>query len=198
MSWNSGAVRLFGYTPEEVLGRSISLLVPSDRQDEVPTILERIKRGEHIATFETVRRRKDATTLTVALTISPIRDAAGRLVGTSTIARDVTERRRIEEAARKSAALEAVKRLANAAAHEINNPLAVIFGNIELVERGLEPGSYSRSRLQKALESGETIHEIVARMQRITRLAVIDQPPHLPELLDLWKLDHETPVRGPH
>jgi PAS domain S-box-containing protein len=184
-SWNPGAAALYGYDPVEVVGRSISFLAPPDRRDEVSAIIARMERGEHVAPFETTHQKKDGTDVTVALTISPIEDTAGRLVGACTIARDVTERARLEEAARNRAALDAVKRLANTAAHEINNPLAVIFGNIELVEKRLEPGSYSRARLRRALESGEAIHQTVTRMQQITRLEVIDQPAHLPEVLDL-------------
>jgi PAS domain S-box-containing protein len=186
-SWNPGAARLFGYEAAEVVGRSLALLAPRDRGAEAAAILERLERGEHVPPAETVCTRKDGRDLIVALTISPIRDGAGRVVGASTIARDVTEQKRLEEAARDRAALDAVIRLANTAAHEINNPLAVLFGNVELVESRLEPGSYVRTRLRKALESGEAIYQVLARMQRISRLEVVDHPPHLPKLLDLRK-----------
>ena len=95
-SWNAGAERLFGYTAKEAIGQHISLIIPANRRDEETTILERIRRGEPIDHFDTVRARKDGTTLDISLTISPVRDAAGKIVGASKIARDFTERKRIE------------------------------------------------------------------------------------------------------
>ena len=97
-SWNNSAEHLFGYAAEEAIGQHITLIVPRDRQHEEAMILERIGRGERVDHFETVRVRKDGTTLDISLTISPIRDAAGRVVGASKVARDVTERKRVERA----------------------------------------------------------------------------------------------------
>ena len=97
-SWNKGAERIFGYTAEEVIGRSITLLIPADRQQEEPVILERIRRNERVDHYETVRQRKDGTLLHISLTVSPIRSADGRIVGASKIARDITERVRREQA----------------------------------------------------------------------------------------------------
>ncbi len=96
-SWNAGAERIFGYTAEEAVGRHISFLVPPMQRDEIPSILERLRRGERIAHFETRRRRKDGTIIDVSLSISPIRDDAGRVIGASKIARDVTGRKQTEE-----------------------------------------------------------------------------------------------------
>ena len=93
-SWNPAAERLFGYTLEEVIGRPISILAAPGRENEMPAILERIRRGEKIEHFETVRRRKDGSLIDVSLTVSPIRDQRGRIVGASKIARDITERKR--------------------------------------------------------------------------------------------------------
>jgi PAS domain S-box-containing protein len=97
MSWNQGAERIFGYTPEEAIGQSITMLIPSDRQEEEPEILARLQRGERVDHFETVRQRKDGSHLDVSLTISPVRDRGGRIIGASKIARDITERKRSEE-----------------------------------------------------------------------------------------------------
>jgi PAS domain S-box-containing protein len=99
-SWNPGAERLYGYTAPELLGHPISLLVPPDHPDELPQILARIRRGEHVQEYETVRVRKDGTRLNVSLTVSPTRDAAGHITGAATIARDITERRRLFETLR--------------------------------------------------------------------------------------------------
>ena len=96
LSWNSGAERLYGYAAREVLGRSVELLLPPDRPGEVGRLAERLKRGEHIADFETVRVARDGRPVDVSLTISPVRDASGALVAVSSIARDVSERKRTE------------------------------------------------------------------------------------------------------
>jgi PAS domain S-box-containing protein len=102
MSWNSGAERMFGYKAHEAVGRHISFIIPSDRPDEMTDILRRIRNGEALNHFETVRMRKDGARLHISATISPIKDAAGRVIGASKVARDITERKRAEEALRHS------------------------------------------------------------------------------------------------
>jgi PAS domain S-box-containing protein len=96
-SWNPAAERLFGYTAEEVIGRPISILAPPDRENEMPANLERIRRGEKVDRYDTVRRCKDGSLVDISLTVSPIRDETGRIVGASKIARDITARKRAEE-----------------------------------------------------------------------------------------------------
>jgi PAS domain S-box-containing protein len=95
-SWNRGAELVFGYSAEEAIGQNIRLIIPHDRQDEETTIIERLKRGERVDHFETVRIRKDGTVLDVSLTISPVKDASGRVVGASKVARNITERKQTE------------------------------------------------------------------------------------------------------
>jgi PAS domain S-box-containing protein len=97
-SWNQAAERIFGYTAEEVIGKSITLLIPPERYDEEPTILERIRRGERIEHYETLRQRKDGSLLNISLTVSPLRNAAGNIVGASKIAREITRRKQMEAA----------------------------------------------------------------------------------------------------
>jgi PAS domain S-box-containing protein len=99
-SWNRGAEEVFGYSAAEMLGQPITRLIPSERQDEEQMILERIRRGERVDHYETVRVTKDGRRIDVSLTVSPVRDAAGRIIGASKIARDITARRRAEETAR--------------------------------------------------------------------------------------------------
>src|SRR5580704_7196664 len=90
-SWNAGAERIFGYTASEAIGQSVEMLIPPDRLDEEPEIINRIRRGERTDHYETVRRRKDGSRIDISLTVSPIMDAEGRVVGASKIARDITE-----------------------------------------------------------------------------------------------------------
>ena len=96
-SWNQGAQRLFGYTAEEIIGKPGTTLIPRERQDEEPAILARIRRGERIDHYETIRRRKDGSLVEISLTVSPVKNAEGEVVGASKIARDITERRRAQE-----------------------------------------------------------------------------------------------------
>src|SRR6185437_7311016 len=95
-SWNKGAEQLFGYTAREATGRSITILIPTERLPEEKDILARLARGESVQHFETVRRRKDGNLLDISLTISPVRNADGKVIGASKIARDITERKRSE------------------------------------------------------------------------------------------------------
>jgi PAS domain S-box-containing protein len=116
-SWNRGAERLFGYKAEEVIGRPITILIPADRIDEEPRILERIRRGERVDHYDTVRRRKDGSAIEISLTVSPLKGADGRIVGASKIARDITERKRAQEQE---------KLLAGEMRHRIKNSLATV------------------------------------------------------------------------
>jgi PAS domain S-box-containing protein len=101
-SWNAGAERLFGYTAQEAMGQSVNMLIPAGRLDEEPRIVERIRRAEGIQHYETVRRHKDGTLFNISLTASPIKNAKGQVIGASKIARDITERKRAEEALRQA------------------------------------------------------------------------------------------------
>jgi PAS domain S-box-containing protein len=132
-SWNKGAERVFGYSAEEAVGKSMMILIPSDRQNEERAILDRIGRGKRIEHCETVRIRKDDASIVISLTVSPIRNAEGRIVGASKIARDVTERK-LAKAREKvlMAELTHLNRVSTAGvlsasiAHEVNQPLTAI------------------------------------------------------------------------
>jgi PAS domain S-box-containing protein len=192
-SWNGGAERLYGYSAEEAIGRPVSMIIPPDRPNELLRIMARIKRGEHVEPYETVRRRKDGTLVDVAITVSPIR-SSGRVIGASAIGRDITEDKRAEAALREATALRSVAGLALAAAHEINNPLTVVWGEVQLLAR--EAGTRWESRIASMLEALERIRDVVARLNQINRLERADQPKYLPEMLDLTKSSERPAPRG--
>src|SRR4029077_3765260 len=91
MSWNHGAEHLFCYSADEMLGKSVTILIPAERQDEEPQILGRIRRGERIEHYETIRLRKDGSLIDISLSVSPIKGAGGKIIGASKIARDISE-----------------------------------------------------------------------------------------------------------
>ena len=138
-SWNPQAERLFGYSPQEIIGQPIRIMIPPELQDDEDRILATIARGERIEHFETVRVAKDRRPIEVSLTISPIRDENGRIIGASKIARDVTQKKRMEQALRMSERLASVGRLAATIAHEINNPLEALTNLLYLAHSAQDP-----------------------------------------------------------
>lgn len=179
-TWNQGAEQLYGYTGEEVIGRHISLLIPADRQAEEEHIRQRILKGERVPPFETVRGRKDGSLVLVSLTVSPIVDEQGQVIGTSKIARDITERKRTEEHIRsllheaearehqlmekqaqlvQAGKLASIGELTTGIAHELNNPLnniSLFVGNVidQLASNGTHDGAVS------------SLNEVQAQVQR--------------------------------
>src|SRR5437660_988702 len=143
-SWNKGAERLFGYAAEEAVGQNITLIIPPDRRDEERAIVERLMRGERVDHFETVRMRKDGSLLDVALTISPIKDAAGGIVGASKLAREITERKSAEDALPQAQAdvaymsrVTTMGELTASLAHEIRQPISAAVTNAKTCLRWL-------------------------------------------------------------
>jgi len=153
-SWNRGAERLFGYRAEEMVGQSIAILIPDDRQDEEAAILARLRRGERVENFETVRRRKDGSPVEVSLTASPVKDAQGEIVGASKIARDITERRRAE-------------RLQQTLMHELNhrvkNTLATVQAIARQSFRSSAVGSQERDTFEARLQAMSRAHDLLTR-----------------------------------
>lgn len=135
-SWNHGAERLFGYTADEAIGRSVTMLIPADHQDEEPRILERIRRGERVETYETIRQRKDGSLVPVSLTVSPVRNAIGQIIGASKIARDITSARENEHR---------IRMLMREVNHRVKNQYSVILSMIrETNKRAQTPADFER------------------------------------------------------
>ena len=130
-SWNRGAERVFGYTAQEAIGQPITIVIPQDRQDEERAILTRIRRGERIDHFETVRQRKHGSLIVVSLTVSPVKDAKGKIVGASKSARDITEQKRAQEQ---------IATLAREAEHRSKNLLATVQATVSLSQSDTPEG----------------------------------------------------------
>jgi PAS domain S-box-containing protein len=155
LSWNSAAERIYGYTAAEAIGRSMTMLLPPDRPDEEQIILERLQRGGRVDHFETVRLRSDGRAIDVSMTVSPIRDKTGRIIGASSVIRDITERRRFEEQIRETQKLESLGVLAGGVAHDFNNLLVGIMGNASLALDTLAPQDPARRMIDGVLQASE-------------------------------------------
>ena len=179
-SWNQGAERIYGYSPEDVVGKHISILAPSDRPDEIPEILRKINRGESVEHFESARVAKDGRRLDVSISVSPLRDAKGDVVGASAIARDITAQKRTEGQLHQSQKMEAIGRLAGGVAHDFNNILAIISACTEFLrdrmDRAPETSQYIEN-IKKAIERGSSL---TRQLLAFSRSSVIQ-----PRILDL-------------
>jgi PAS domain S-box-containing protein len=149
-SWNPGARRVFGYSPEEVIGKPISILIPSENPGEEPRILERIRRGERIDHYETVRIRKDGSEIYISLTVSPIKDPHGKIVGASKIARDITERKRNEAQ---------ISILAGEAEHRTKNVLATVQAAVHLTKA--DTVAELRSAIEGRIQALANVHTLL-------------------------------------
>ena len=132
-SWNDAATRVFGYLPEEMIGASVLKLIPEDLHSDEKTIIESIRAGRRIEHFETVRLAKDGRLIDVSLTVSPIKDEEGRVIGASKILRDVSSRKRMEQSLLQAEKIAATGRMAATIAHEINNPLEAVMNLLYLL-----------------------------------------------------------------
>jgi PAS domain S-box-containing protein len=176
--WNKGAEHMYGYSPQEMIGRPITTLCPKDRVDEIPGILDRIRQGERVEYFESVRVTKDGQRLDVSISVSPIHNAEGQVVGASAIARDITAQKKIEDQLRQSQKMEAVGRLAGGVAHDFNNLLGIVTACSELLRGRVD---------DKSLEYVDNIREAAKRGASLTGqlLAFSRRQPVQAQLLDL-------------
>jgi PAS domain S-box-containing protein len=134
-SWNKAAQRILGYTADEIVGKSVLTLIPEHLHGDEPVILSKIRAGQRIEHFDTIRRSKSGALLDVSLTISPVKDASGEIVGASKILRDVSSRKRIENSLVQAEKIAATGRMAATIAHEINNPLEAVLNLLYLLRR---------------------------------------------------------------
>ena len=144
VSWNKGAERMYGYSADEVVGQPISILIPPDRPDELPQIMERLHRGERVDHYRTLRVRKDGKKISVSVTISPAHDSEGRVIGALSIARDVSEQERAVHDA-----LQLREQFIAIAAHELRTPLTTVFARLQLAERRLSRPDYDRQAVAR-------------------------------------------------
>lgn len=170
-SWNYGATKLYGYTAAEAIGENISIIAPPDKADVLTKINEKIGNGEVVEHIETFRKRKDGKLIEVSLTASPIYDTSGRITGLSTISRDITERKRVENAA--AEARSRAEMYVDLMGHDINNMNMVAIGNLEMANMELEQhgkiDKNGKPLIEKSLESLKSSTDLIKNVQKLQR-----------------------------
>ncbi len=205
ISWNHGAEKIFGYPASEIIGKSIALLIPPEHQEEESEILGRIVRGASVQHFDTVRRKKDGSIIDVDITVSPIRDEAGSIVGASKVARDVTERKWLDRMLQENnAALERARSAADKAnrakseflssmSHELRTPLNAILGFTQLIESSSPSPTPAQQRsIDQILKAGWYLLTLINEILDLAliesgKLSLIMEPVSLIEVVDECK-----------
>ena len=167
-SWNAAAERMFGWTADEVIGKSITIIIPSDRRSEEGYVLSQVRQGIVVDHFETVRQRKDGSTLNVSVTISPIHAPDGTVIGASKIARDITAQLRLRQAAEEASRLK--DEFLATLSHELRTPLNTVLGYAAMLQKG----TISTSDLPKAIEviqrNAQVLTDLVGEMLDTSRV----------------------------
>lgn len=183
-SWNASAERVFGYKAEEIVGKSITLVIPPDLLKDEEMILAKIRRGERVEHFETVRVTKSGKRIDVSLTVSPVKDADGRVVGAAKIVRDVTEHKQTEEALRRAEKMAATGQLAASIAHEINNPMQALTNLLALIGYKTSLDDNTRQLVSLANAEVSRMSHIARQMLSFYRESVVPVPVKIVEVLE--------------
>ncbi|HYH80595.1 MAG TPA: PAS domain S-box protein [Longimicrobium sp.] len=187
LTWNAGAERTFGWRESEVVGRPVFDVLPADLHEEERALLARVAAGEAVPPFETERADRDGRRVAVSLTMSPIRDASGAVACVATIARDVTEERRLQAQLRQAQKMEAVGRLAGGIAHDFNNLLTAIQGNAGLLLADLPNGSPWREDVEEIERASQRASDLTRQLLAFSRRQVLQ-----PRVVDLNTVIAET------
>jgi len=196
-SWNKGAERIFGYTADEVIGKPVTILMPPDRLNEEPGILDRVRRGERIDHYETVRRRKDGALIHISLAVSPIRDSKGNVIGASKVARDITERVRAKEELEKTVAertaslreaIAQMEEFSYSVSHDLRAPVRAMQGYAHAVleDYGDRLDETVRDYLGRIMQSGSRMDRLIQDVltySRVSRTEMKLQPVDLDQLV---------------
>ncbi|HXU22276.1 MAG TPA: PAS domain S-box protein [Verrucomicrobiae bacterium] len=174
LTWNLGAEQIYGYSRAEMLGKSLAMIVPPDRQSEFHGILKKISWGEKVEQLQTVRVKKDGTKVHISLSVSSIKDANGKIVGASAIARDITETKHLEEMFLQAQKMEAVGRLAGGVAHDFNNLLGVIIGYSDIVEGRLKEDDPVRAKVLQIKKAGQGAARLTRQLLAFSRQQILD------------------------
>ena len=195
-SWNAAASRMFGYAPEEVIGQSILVLIPPELHAEEAGIMAKLAAGQRIEHYETQRMHKNGQRLDLSLTISPVRDASGRVVGASKIARDISERKKTAEALRVGEQLASVGRMAATMAHEINNPLEAVVNLLYLAASDPSLPEASRRYLWAADQELTRVAHITKQTLGFYRESTTPQVTRVSEIFDSLLLLYAAKIRN--
>jgi PAS domain S-box-containing protein len=183
-SWNASAERMFGYKAEEIIGKNIRLIIPPELHKDEDMILSKLRRGERIQHFETERLRKSGERIQVSLTISPVKDESGKIVGAAKIVRDITEQKRTAESLRRAEKLAATGQLAASIAHEINNPMQALTNLIALIAYKTTLDSDTRQLVALAEAEVGRMSHIVRQMLSFYRESAAPVPVKMTEVLE--------------
>ncbi|HTS19712.1 MAG TPA: PAS domain S-box protein [Verrucomicrobiae bacterium] len=179
-TWNAGAERLFGYSAREATGRSVEMIIPPERARERREVLGMIAHAERISQFETVCLMKKGNHVDVSISVSPIKDASGQIVGASTIARDISERNRLQQQLQQAQKVEAIGRLAGGVAHDFNNILTTIIGYCDLLREELGVQDNARANVEEISAAAERAASLTRQLLAFSRKQTLQ-----PKVLDL-------------
>jgi two-component system, cell cycle sensor histidine kinase and response regulator CckA len=168
-TWNAGAEVLYGYMAQEVIGRPMSHLLPKNLLEEEQLILSKVRRGERVQNFETVRIHKEGRPVQVSLTVSPVRDASGEIVGVSHVARNITETKQLREKLQVTQKMEALGRLAGGVAHDFNNLLTIITGYGALLQASLKEDAERREMVEEIMGAAERAADLTRQLLVFSR-----------------------------